>query len=462
MVADGQVAIDIKATQVAPVRPSASVSIDVACKGGSKGAPLALASSAAGVVKEVGKGVEGLSVGDAVAVALKPGEMRALLEVDAGRVMPSPKGSSFQQSATLVHVATTVMLGLGHDLACNLGRIKGKTVAVCGGKGPAGSLAIQMLSAAGADVVACVGSKGEGKAMTKLGAARCLVYKEDSFFEELGGKGLHLVVDALCGGGNEETVLRARGVRYADVTSPAVELVREQGIFVGGLKLNDFNKKIKEGKADCEAFPTDVGVVGLRSLFEAAGRGLKGGLMFEGETYTVGEWLEANGWPTDSETGGRYGFPGKSLFRGFSDASDEPEEDIVEITFVGKGIEEKEDEDAANGGEAGGGVVDAKTIGEIESQIGGGARTMVYFYSRTCRACKGMSPRFTKLAESRKGTGDLMLSADAKMLGAGAVEERWGVVEMPSFVVFKGGKVVGSWTGTFEAMDLRRMLEGMM
>ena len=35
---------------------------------------------------------------------------------------------------------------------------------------------------------------------------------------------------------------------------------------------------------------------------------------FGKEAYTAGEWMEAMGWPKDTDTGNRYGFPGKNLW----------------------------------------------------------------------------------------------------------------------------------------------------
>ena len=62
---------------------------------------------------------------------------------------------------------------------------------------------------------------------------------------------------------------------------------------------------------------TETGVSGLTSLSLLAGsQGVKekGGLRFDSQSYTAWEWLEALGWPRDLNTGGRHGFPGKSMW----------------------------------------------------------------------------------------------------------------------------------------------------
>jgi thiol-disulfide isomerase/thioredoxin len=580
MASDGYITVDAKATVFSPARSSSSLCMDV--QGGSVHANLAVLASAAGIVDEVGSGAEasGISVGDAVAVALMPNDIpgsNGKIEVPVGRVIPAPAGSSHKQAATFVHVATSVMLGIGHDLACNMERISGKTVVVCGGKGPAGSLAIQLLSGAGAKVVAMSsGGWWEDKELLEMGASSTLQYKKESFYDVLGGK-IDIVVDALGAGGDEQTMLRSNGVKYADVTSPAVKLVLNEGLLGGGLELKRFNDMLESGSSPSlgefsTASLTETGVSGLTSLSLLAGsRGVegKGGLRFDSQSYTAWEWLEALGWPRDLNTGGRHGFPGKSMWP----KAEELEEKRSDVLVVAPGVEvrrrkdrsiadsaaaaaaavekegmatednaagiaerdkeeeeeegkaaaaqkklkkeeeeqeeekreeaaaastaaaaKKETEDSAEkvssvkkveedegiestrreedkevdvddgvlsgAREVGGGVIDVKSIAEI-GELVGDKRAMLYFYSKTCRACAGMKPKFSKLAKARVGTGDVFISCDAKMLGAKEVEEAYGVVELPSFVVLKRGEKRGEWTGTFEGGDLRRMLEGM-
>lgn len=573
MASDGYVTVDAKATVFSPARASSSLCMNV--QGGSFDGNLAVLASAAGIVEEVGSGAEagGISVGDAVAVALMPDDIprdNGKIEVPVGRVIPAPAGSSHKQAATFVHVATSVMLGIGHDLACNMERISGKTVVVCGGKGPAGSLAIQLLSGAGAKVVAMSsGGWWEDKELLEMGASSTLQYKKESFYDALGGK-IDIVVDALGAGGDEQTMLRSNGVKYADVTSPAVKLVLNEGLLGGGLELKRFNDMLASGSSPSlgefsTASLTETGVSGLTSLSLLAGsQGVKekGGLRFDSQSYTAWEWLEALGWPRDQNTGGRHGFPGKSMWpkaeeleekrsnvlvvapgvevrrrkgRSIADsaaaavekegmatedkaagiaerdkqeeegkaaaaaaaqkkekkeeeekrkaaaaaAAKKDAEDSAEkvsrikkveedegIESRGEQGEEKEREKEVGDGvlsgarEVGGGVIDVKSIAEIEERVGE-KRAMLYFYSKTCRACAGMKPKFSKLAKARGGSGDIFISCDAKMLGAKEVEEAYGVVELPSFVVVKRGEKRGGWTGTFEGGDLRRMLEGM-
>ncbi|MFJ3221707.1 polyketide synthase dehydratase domain-containing protein, partial [Kitasatospora sp. NPDC086801] len=111
-----------------------------------------LGSEVAGVVVEVGPGVDGVAVGDRV-LGMVPGGFAAEVVADARMIAPVPEGWSFAEAASVPVVFLTAFYGLV-DLA---GLRAGESVLVHAGAGGVGMAAIQLARYLGVEVFATAG-----------------------------------------------------------------------------------------------------------------------------------------------------------------------------------------------------------------------------------------------------------------------------------------------------------------
>ncbi len=157
-----------------------------------------LGSEGAGVVLEVGPGVEGLCVGDRV-MGMMPG-FGPVAVTDRRLVVRVPEGWSFVEAASVPAAFLTAYYGLV-DLA---GLRGGERVLVHAAAGGVGMAAVQLARALGAEVF---GTASEGKwgVLRGLGldewhvaSSRSLEFGE-RFLEETGGRGVDVVLNSLAG-----------------------------------------------------------------------------------------------------------------------------------------------------------------------------------------------------------------------------------------------------------------------
>ncbi|MFI1098731.1 SDR family NAD(P)-dependent oxidoreductase, partial [Streptomyces sp. NPDC020917] len=156
-----------------------------------------LGTEGAGVVAEVGSGVEGVVVGDRV-MGLLPESFGPLAVVDERLVVPMPTGWSFEQAAAVPVVFMTAWFGLA-----DLGELKaGQRVLIHAAAGGVGMAATQLARHWGAEVF---GTASEGKWDTlramgfddaHLASSRTLAF-EDAFREATGGQGMDVVLNSL-------------------------------------------------------------------------------------------------------------------------------------------------------------------------------------------------------------------------------------------------------------------------
>src|SRR5579863_1467383 len=123
---------------------------------------------AAGVVDEVGTGVTGLKVGDAVLAIVVPrgshGAYREQLVLDARSVVLVPKGKSHAEAASLPMNGLTARQTLD-----KLGLAPGQAIAVTGAAGAYGGYVVQLAKAEGLTVIADASEQDE-KLVASLGA----------------------------------------------------------------------------------------------------------------------------------------------------------------------------------------------------------------------------------------------------------------------------------------------------
>jgi len=195
----------------------------------------------AGVVDELGAGVEGLAVGDRVWVTLagdgRPasGTAQEFTVVPAERVFPLPSGAGFDVGASVGIPAITAhrALTVGEDSPDRLApdALADRTILVAGGAGAVGNAAIQLARWAGAEVIATVSQEAKARLARAAGAHHVVNYRDPDAVEALRGVapgGVDLVVEVAAGANAELdlAVLRPRGTisTYANDGGVPLEL----------------------------------------------------------------------------------------------------------------------------------------------------------------------------------------------------------------------------------------------
>jgi NADPH:quinone reductase len=180
----------------------------------------------AGVVDEIGPGVEGLGAGDRVWLTLaadgRPasGTAQEYTVVPVERAFRLPDGADFELGASIGIPAVTAhrALTVAEDGPTRLspGALGGRTVLVAGGAGAVGNAAIQLARWAGATVIATVSSEEKGRLASAAGAHSVVDYKRADAADRirrLAADGVDVVVELAAGANAEldQAVLRPRG-----------------------------------------------------------------------------------------------------------------------------------------------------------------------------------------------------------------------------------------------------------
>jgi putative PIG3 family NAD(P)H quinone oxidoreductase len=132
-----------------------------------------------GVIRELGEGVAGWSVGDRVCALLSGGGYAELVAVPVGQLLPVPDGLSLVEAAALPEVVCTVWSNVFQLAALQ----PGERLLVHGGASGIGTMATQLGARHGADVVVTVGSAQKAARALELGASTAVLYKEEDFVE---------------------------------------------------------------------------------------------------------------------------------------------------------------------------------------------------------------------------------------------------------------------------------------
>lgn len=206
--------------------------------------PFTLGEEFAGVIREVGPGVRGFSIGDRVA-ALAPGALAEMAVVQAARVVRVQEAMSFRDASAFFLVYGTSLRALR-----TCAQLKpGEVLLVLGAAGGVGLAAIELGTAIGAKVIAAASTPEKREACLRAGAAAVLEYGRlrEQCDELTGRRGIDVVFDPV-GGALTETALRATRwggrlvvVGFASGTVPSVPvnltLLRERaiiGVYLGG------------------------------------------------------------------------------------------------------------------------------------------------------------------------------------------------------------------------------------
>lgn len=189
--------------------------------------PFSPGGEVAGVVKEIGEGVERVQVGDRVIVFAGWGGFAEEIVADAARLIPMPDGMDFTTAAAFVMVYGTSMHAL-QDRA----QIKpGETLLVLGAAGGVGLATVELGKVMGARVIAAASSPEKLEICRQHGADEVINYAAEDLKERVkqltGGKGVDVIFDPV-GGNYSEAALRgmAWGGRHLVVGFAAGDIPR--------------------------------------------------------------------------------------------------------------------------------------------------------------------------------------------------------------------------------------------
>ncbi len=159
--------------------------------------PLIPGGEAAGVVEEVGEGVEDFKPGDRVAYTLPIGAYRTRRVVPAERLVKLPDGVDFEVAASMMLKGLTTQFLLNTCYAVKAGDI----VLVHAAAGGVGLLMGQWLKSIGATAIGTVGSPEKAATAKAHGYSHVIDYRAEDFparvKEITGGKGCDVVYDSV-------------------------------------------------------------------------------------------------------------------------------------------------------------------------------------------------------------------------------------------------------------------------
>jgi NADPH2:quinone reductase len=153
----------------------------------------------AGTVEAVGDGVSGWSSGDRICALVAGGGYAEFCVAPSPQCLPIPRGMDFVAAAAIPETFFTVWTNVFER-----GKLKaGESILIHGGSSGIGTTAIQLARAFEARVFATAGSSDKCAACERLGAERCINYRETDFVEAIreltGGAGVNVVLDIVGG-----------------------------------------------------------------------------------------------------------------------------------------------------------------------------------------------------------------------------------------------------------------------
>jgi NADPH2:quinone reductase len=172
--------------------------------------PFSPGGEVAGVIEAVGRGVEGLKVGDAVTAFGPFGGLAEKLATDPLHVVKMPEGLDFVTASCLTTAYGTTL----HALRDRAQLKPGETLLVLGAAGGTGLSAVQIGKRMGARVIAAASSDEKLATCKAHGAEHLVNYAKEDLKERVkaltGGAGVDVVYDPV-GGPYTEQALRATG-----------------------------------------------------------------------------------------------------------------------------------------------------------------------------------------------------------------------------------------------------------
>ncbi len=157
--------------------------------------PCVVGYEVAGVVEQVGPGVQGVSPGDRIVALTRFGGYADMIAIPAAQIFPLPAAMSFEEGAAIPVNYLTAILMLR-----NFGNVKeGERVLVHAAAGGVGMAAIQLCRIAGAEVIGTASASKHAR-LKEMGVAHCIDYRTEDFEEGVkrvtNGRGVDIVLDA--------------------------------------------------------------------------------------------------------------------------------------------------------------------------------------------------------------------------------------------------------------------------
>ncbi|MFL5666066.1 MAG: NADPH:quinone oxidoreductase family protein [Ktedonobacteraceae bacterium] len=170
--------------------------------------PFTPGSEIAGIVKEVGEGVEHVQVGEHVIAFTGMGGFAEEVAADAAKLIKMPSGMDFATAA-----AFTLVYGTSHHALKDRAQLKpGETLLVLGAAGGVGLAAVELGKVMGAHVIAAASSAEKLAVCQQHGADELINYSTEDLKERVRaltrGKGVDVIFDPL-GGNYSEVALRS-------------------------------------------------------------------------------------------------------------------------------------------------------------------------------------------------------------------------------------------------------------
>jgi len=153
----------------------------------------------AGTIAAIGAGATRFTIGDSVCALVSGGGYAEDCVAPEPQVLPVPRGFDMITAAAIPETFFTVWTN-----AFDRGRLKaGESILIHGGSSGIGTAAIQLAHAHGARVFATAGSAAKCAACERLGAERCINYREEDFVAAVlaltAGRGVDEIVDMIGG-----------------------------------------------------------------------------------------------------------------------------------------------------------------------------------------------------------------------------------------------------------------------
>lgn len=169
--------------------------------------PFSPGGEVAGIVKELGAGVEGVKVGDRVISFTGSGGFAEEVVTEARSLIPMPEQMDFVTASAFVMV-----YGTSHYALKDRAKLQpGETLLVLGAAGGVGLAAVELGKAMGAHVIAAASSEEKLAVCREHGADECINYASEDLKERIkvltAGKGVDVTYDPV-GGKYSEAALR--------------------------------------------------------------------------------------------------------------------------------------------------------------------------------------------------------------------------------------------------------------
>ncbi len=189
--------------------------------------PFIPGSEVAGIVKEVGEGVDHVKVGDQVIAFTGVGGFAEEVVADAARLIPMPRTMDFTTASAFV-----MTYGTSHHALKDRAQLKpGETLLVLGAAGGVGLAAVEIGKVMGAHVITAASSDEKLEVCKQHGADEVINYSTEDLRDRIkqltGGKGVDVAFDPV-GGDYSEPVLRsmAWGGRFLVIGFAAGDIPR--------------------------------------------------------------------------------------------------------------------------------------------------------------------------------------------------------------------------------------------